>query len=158
MATITATKPKFTLALIDGTTKTYSRRIDALRAADKAGQPFTLANPKGEIVAAVNHDLPAVEDVDCGGCNNAEHCMVSNDLATCTCCGAGNAPEAPEAPAAPAAGLRTFDATDVTEYTCAGACGETKPVTRFVTRNNTPLRYTECRVCATARRAAARKK
>lgn len=58
--------------------------------------------------------------------------------------------------AAPTRAPRTFDATGVTEYVCAGACGETKPVSRFITKNHTPLRYVECRACRDARVAAAK--
>lgn len=57
---------------------------------------------------------------------------------------------------APAKQRATFDAAGLETFTCAGECGETLPVSRFVTKNGTTLRYRECRACATERRAAAK--
>lgn len=51
----------------------------------------------------------------------------------------------------------TFDARSVAEFTCTGACGETMRVTRFDAKNGTPYRVTECRSCATTRRAEERR-
>lgn len=140
-------------------TKEYSRKIDAENAGRKSGNAWEVVNGKGGIVSE--------------GAPSAKAAVLSAPVA---------APKAPKAPAkrlptfdALAAGLsgkaaakkatpkavvkdgvaRTFDATGLDAYTCR-TCGEEKPVGRFVTKNNTALRYTECRTCENTRRAAAK--
>ena len=167
---------KFTLTLADGTTKTYSRKVDAMRAGEKSGGAFRLVNPKGEVVvdgleldpAAFTAEAPAVtvedviaaateapapvldavEDVDCGGCQNAEHCSLNADETECECCGAGKKKVA-RRPAKQSD--RTWDATESDVHTCAGACGETKPAKAYPTTKTPGRRGAECRKCRDAR-------
>ncbi|MCY4726721.1 hypothetical protein NYO98_10565 [Nocardioides sp. STR2] len=147
---------KFTLTTADGTTKTYSRKIDATRAGEKADGGFKLVSPKGEVVidtipapAPVAPVLEANEDVDCGGCNNAEHCNLNADETECDCCGAGKAPAPTKRPGKRAE--RTWEPTDAdATRECAGACGETKPAKAFPTTKG-GRRGVECRKCRDAR-------
>lgn len=48
MTTATA---RYTLTVADGTTRDYARKVDAVKAGDKAGLPYRVTSPAGQIVA-----------------------------------------------------------------------------------------------------------
>lgn len=120
----------YTVTLSDDTVRHYARKVEAVRFAVRSGQDYVVRSPTGQVVA--DRVTPTVADV------------------------VAAAAELAADQTQPARTPRTFDATGLEEYTCAGACGETKPVRNFITKNHTPRRYVECRKCRDARVRAAK--
>lgn len=121
---------KFNLVLADGTAKDYSRKIDATRAGEKAGQ-FRLTDPKGNVLV-----------------DTIELAPVAPIAAPAK---PAKAPAKATAPK-PARDARTWlvSGPDAT-HKCAGACGEVKPGKAFPTTKVTGQRGVECRTCRDAR-------
>ncbi|GAA4680249.1 hypothetical protein [Nocardioides nanhaiensis] len=152
---------KFTLTLADDTTKTYSRKIDAVRAGDKSGQAYRVDNPKGEMVtgslgpadapapapAPTKGSLPTFEKLVGGIMGPAKSKPTKAKVDS-----KAIAKEVDAAKSTRKGGDRTWTVSgpDAT-HKCAGACGEVKGLKAFPTTKKNGQRGVECRTCRDAR-------
>jgi hypothetical protein len=117
---------KFVLTAADGSTKSYSRKIDATRAAEKVEGGARVVSPKGEVVMDT---IPAPTPAP-----------------------AAAKPKAAPKATKPAREARTWlvSGPDAT-HKCAGACGEVKSLKSYPTTKTAGHRGVECRKCRDTR-------
>ena len=147
---------KFELTLADGSSKTYSRRIDAVRAGDKSDGGYRLRSPRGEVLVDT---LPAADAGDTvvtvDGAKVAETKRVDATKSR-PAKGKGKA-AATKAATTTRVRFGTWDASaDNAEHQCAGACGVIQHARAFPTTGKPGMRGTECRTCRDARLTAAK--